>query len=62
MTKKLWKTKEAETSNQIDKFLIEEDIVLDKDLFIFDIEATSAHIKGLESIGVLRHCSFLRIK
>ncbi len=53
MTKKLWKTKEAETSNQIDKFLIEEDIVLDKDLFIFDIEATSAHIKGLESIGVL---------
>jgi len=53
MTKKLWRTKEAETSDQIDKFLIEEDIVLDKDLFIFDIEATSAHIKGLESIGVL---------
>ncbi|SVC64369.1 uncharacterized protein METZ01_LOCUS317223, partial [marine metagenome] len=45
--------KEAETSDQIDTFLIEEDIALDKDLFLFDIEATSAHIKGLESIGIL---------
>ncbi len=53
MSKKLWKIKDAETSSQIDEFLIEEDIQLDKDLFLFDIEATTAHIKGLESIGVL---------
>jgi len=52
MSKKIWNTKGVESSYEIASFLAGEDIELDKSIFIYDIDATIAHIKGLASIGV----------
>ena len=53
MTKKLWNIGDSNSSDEINSFLAGEDIELDKAIFIFDIDATSAHIKSLMSIGIL---------
>jgi len=34
-------------------FLAGEDVELDKELLLFDLEASSAHVKGLEQIDIL---------
>jgi len=34
-------------------FLAGEDVILDRELFAFDIQATRAHVRGLERIGIL---------
>jgi len=54
MSKKIWNTKGIESSYEITSFLAGEDIELDKSIFIYDIDATIAHIKGLASIGVIK--------
>ena len=54
MSKKIWNTKGVESSYEIASFLAGEDIELDKSIFIYDIDATIAHIKGLASIGVIK--------
>ena len=54
MSKKIWNTKGAESSYEIASFLAGEDIELDKSIFIYDIDATIAHIKGLSSIGIIK--------
>jgi argininosuccinate lyase len=54
MSKKIWNTKGVESSYDIASFLAGEDIELDKSIFIYDIDATIAHIKGLASIGVIK--------
>ena len=54
MSKKMWNTKGVESSYEIASFLAGEDIELDKSIFIYDIDATIAHIKGLASIGVIK--------
>ena len=54
MTKKLWNTDGGNSSDEINLFLAGEDIELDRAIFIYDIDATSAHIKSLHSIGVLK--------
>ena len=54
MSKKIWNTKGFESSYEIASFLAGEDIELDKSIFIYDIDATIAHIKGLASIGVIK--------
>lgn len=50
----LWQESE---STQIDRdimeFLAGEDVVLDRELFPFDIRATAAHVRGLQRIGIL---------
>ena len=53
MTKKLWNIAGSNSSDEINSFLAGEDIELDRAIFIFDIDATSAHIKSLMSIGIL---------
>jgi argininosuccinate lyase len=54
MSKYLW---QSETGGQIDKtimdFMAGEDVVLDRELFPFDIRATAAHVRGLERIDIL---------
>ena len=35
------------------KFLAGEDVVLDRDLLLFDLRASAAHANGLEKIGIL---------
>ncbi len=54
MSKYLWKSDEQ---GQVDKtimdFMAGEDVVLDRELFPFDIQATAAHVRGLERIDIL---------
>ncbi len=54
MSKYLW---QSDTDGQIDKtimdFMAGEDVVLDRELFPFDIRATAAHVRGLERINIL---------
>jgi len=50
----LW---QADSDQQIDRTIMEfmagEDVILDRELFAFDIHATRAHVLGLERIGIL---------
>lgn len=54
MGKYVW---QAESGAAIDETIMEfmagEDVVLDRELFIFDLRATAAHVRGLERIGIL---------
>jgi argininosuccinate lyase len=54
MNKYLWQSDEQ---GQVDKtimdFMAGEDVVLDRELFPFDIQATAAHVRGLERIDIL---------
>ena len=54
MNKYLW---QSDTDRQIDvtimEFMAGEDVVLDRELFPFDIRATAAHVRGLERIDIL---------
>ena len=56
MNKYLWQSDEQE---QVDKTIMEfmagEDVVLDRELFPFDIRATAAHVRGLQRIDILNH-------
>ena len=50
---KIW-NKNIKTSNSsIDAFLSGEDIVLDQELFLYDIEASIAHAEELKAINIL---------
>ena len=54
MNKYLW---QSDTGAQIDETIMEfmagQDVVLDRELFPFDIRATAAHVRGLERIDIL---------
>ena len=54
MNKYLW---QSDTDRQIDETIMEfmagQDVVLDRELFPFDIRATAAHVRGLERIDIL---------
>ncbi|MFB3079955.1 MAG: argininosuccinate lyase [Lysobacterales bacterium] len=54
MSKYLW---QSDADDQIDQtimdFMAGEDVVLDRELFPFDIRATAAHVRGLERIDIL---------
>ena len=54
MNKKIWNTSGVKVSDEISSFLAGEDIELDNSIFIYDIDATIAHIKGLQSINILK--------
>ena len=51
----LWKksTTSALPKQDIMHFLAGQDVILDRELFIFDVQATQAHIKALHSIQIL---------
>jgi argininosuccinate lyase len=54
MNKYLW---QSDSDEQVDKTIMEfmagEDVILDRELFPFDIQATAAHVRGLQRIDVL---------
>ena len=54
MNKKLWNNKTSNTSEEITSFLAGEDIELDKFIFIYDIDASLAHVRALQSIGIIK--------
>ncbi len=54
MNQYLWQSDEAAAVDEtIMQFLAGEDVLLDRELFPFDIRATAAHVRGLARIGIL---------
>ena len=50
----LWQDDDgAQIDQTIMEFMAGEDVVLDRELFPFDIQATAAHVRGLARIGIL---------
>ena len=54
MNKKIWNTNGEKQSNEVASFLAGEDIELDKSIFIYDIQASIAHVNNLFSIGIIK--------
>ncbi len=50
---KLWKKSAQKLNPLIEAYTVGQDYLLDKQLMPYDIQATKAHIKGLEKIGIL---------
>ena len=50
---KIWNQSSKDKNTAIDDFLSSEDIVLDQELFLYDIEASIAHAHELENIHIL---------
>ena len=50
---KIWNQNSKNKNSAIDRFLASEDIVLDQELFLYDIEASIAHVHELQSIRIL---------
>ena len=50
---KIWNQSSNDKNSAIDDFLSGEDIVLDQELFLYDIEASMAHAHELENINIL---------
>ena len=51
----LWQEEgESRIDQDIMEFMAGEDVILDRELFPFDIRATAAHVRGLARIGILR--------
>ena len=49
----LWQEGGGDIDTAIAEFTAGEDVVLDRQLFVFDIEATAAHVRGLERFGIV---------
>ncbi len=56
MTSPLWqKNNPADIDTNIMDYMAGEDLILDKELILYDIKASKAHVKGLASIKILSH-------
>lgn len=53
MTDFLWKKTDVPVDEKIMTFMAGQDVVLDRELFVYDLQASAAHVKGLESIEIL---------
>lgn len=53
MTQLLWQKPGVKVDERIQRFLAGEDVILDREFFRFDIEASRAHAEGLQQIGIL---------
>ena len=53
MTDLLWQKPGVAVDAAIQRFLAGEDVVLDREFFLFDIQASAAHAQGLQRIGLL---------
>ena len=54
MSKYLWQSdSEEKVDETIMEFMAGEDVILDRELFPYDIRATAAHVRGLERIDIL---------
>lgn len=49
----LWQEGGGQVDETIAEFTAGEDVILDRHLFVFDIRATAAHVRGLERIGIV---------
>ena len=62
MKNKLWSKKTNKITSEIESLLSGEDIFLDQKLFLFDIEATLAHINELKAIDILKQSEVNKLK
>jgi argininosuccinate lyase len=53
MTDPVWKKSDSVIDERLMRFLAGEDVILDRELFVFDIEASGVHARGLARIGIL---------
>ncbi len=53
MSEPIWKKSDSVVDARLMRFLAGEDVVLDRELFVFDIEATQVHARGLARIGII---------
>ena len=54
MNKLLWQTDSNEAVDKtIMEFMAGDDIILDRELFPFDVRASAAHVRGLQRINIL---------
>ena len=49
----LWQKPGVAVDAAIQRFLAGEDVILDREFFLFDIQASAAHAQGLQRIGIL---------
>ena len=50
---KLWKKSDAKMHPAVEKYTAGTDYIFDVEILPFDIQASRAHAKGLEKIGIL---------
>jgi len=53
MANLLWQKPGVKVDERIQRFLAGEDVILDREFFLFDIQASGAHAEGLQQIGIL---------
>ncbi|TCV97168.1 argininosuccinate lyase [Luteibacter rhizovicinus] len=53
MTQPLWQKSDSKVDARIMRFLAGNDVILDREFFLHDIEASKAHVEGLANIGVV---------
>lgn len=53
MSDLLWQKSGVRTDHRIMRFLAGDDVVLDREFFLFDIQASKAHAEGLANIGIV---------
>lgn len=61
MSDLLWQKPGVKVDARIQTFLAGEDVILDREFFLFDIEASRAHAEGLLRIGILAADEFAGI-
>lgn len=49
----IWARSDSKTQERVMRFLAADDVALDRELFLCDIRATGAHVRGLATIGAL---------
>ncbi len=53
MAELLWQKSDTRVDARIQRFLAGEDVILDRELFAYDVRASRAHAEGLQRIGIL---------
>lgn len=53
MSDLLWQKSGVETDARIMRFLAGNDVILDREFFLHDIQASHAHVEGLRNIGIV---------
>jgi len=49
----LWQKPGVAVDAKIQTFLAGDDVILDREFFLYDVQASKAHAQGLENIGIL---------
>ena len=62
MSDLLWQKPGVKIDERIQRFLAGDDVILDREFFLFDIEASRAHAEGLLRIGILAAGEFAGIQ